>query len=228
METKKIKIGDLVIDPKLTELRHINPVVVSRYRQAYRNGASMPPIIVQKGTERVVSGNHRCTALKQEYNNDDFVVVEEREYVNEREVLEDFFKENSTHGMPLDDFTKKKIINALINEGASPEELAKTFNLPIKRIEKFGEGSVMVIIGNKTIEQPCKRGFEPEKVLSEEEYQDHSLKDRGFPINQQVNQLMRWITSDLISVNDGNLSLLRALRNEIDKYLKRNEKNKVA
>lgn len=227
MKTQEIEIGQLFIDPKLRDMRHINPVVVSRYRQSYRNGAPMPYIIVEDGpANRIVSGNHRATALLKEYNDDHVITVEVRNYANERGVLEDFLKENLTHGMPLDDFSKKKIVNALTEEGASAEDISKLFNLPVKRIEKFGEGSVMVTMGDHTEEMPSKRGFEPEKVLTEEQYKDHATKDRGFPVSQQVSQLMRWIVGDLIPYNEDNDTLLRSLRDEIDLYLKRNAKKK--
>jgi hypothetical protein len=230
MKTKTVKIKDLYIDPKLTNLRHVNPVFVSRYRQAYRNEANMPLIIVQiiDAMVRVISGNHRATALREEYGEDHEVKVEVKEYASEREVLEDFAKQNATHGNPIDDFTKKKLTKALLDEGCTPENIAVLFNVSVKRIEMLGDDIVQVTLGNGEIEdRPAKKGFEPEAPISEVQYSEHANKDRGLTVSQQAGQLVRWLQQDLILKSDTNILALKLLKTAIDKYLSDVKKSKV-
>ena len=228
MKTKKVKIKDLKIDPKLTEIRHINPVFVSRYRQVYRTTPEvMPPLIVQKGTNRVVSGNHRLSAMLKEFSEDYKTGVIEKEYGSEKQVLEDFAKENASHGNALDSFTKSKLIGALSEHGVTPEEISRIFNIPVKSIEKFGEGKIRVEIGNNKFEdRPVKRGFEPdpEKPITKEQYDTHSKRDRGFHIAQMTGQIGRWLSQDLVVCNSNNLCAIKKLQTEIEGYLKRHEK----
>jgi len=222
MKTKTVKIKDLHIDLKLTNLRHVNPVFVSRYRQAYRNEANMPLIIVQiiDDLYRVVSGNHRATALREEYGEDHEVKVEVKEYASEREVLEDFAKQNASHGNPIDDFTKKKLTKALLDEGCTPESIASLFNVSVKRIEMLGDDIIQVTLGNGTIEdRPAKNGFKPEAPISEKQYDEHSQKDRGLTVVQQAGQLTRWLSQDIIQKTESNIVALKLLKVAIDKFL---------
>jgi hypothetical protein len=215
MTTKKVKISELYIDPKLTNLRHVNEAFVSRYRQAYRSGAIMPLIIVQlvKGKIRVVSGNHRTCALLKEYPPEHKIDVEVRTYKNEKEVLEDFTKENSKHGNPIDDFTKKKITKALLDEGSTPEEIAMLFGVSVKRIEHLGDGMIAVTIGNteETKAMPVKHGFTPKEPITEVQYAEHIQKDRGFNVTQQTSQLLRWMKEDLVASTETNYINISAL-----------------
>lgn len=228
MKTKKIKIEDLKIDPTLTNIRHVNPVFVSRYRQAYRNGAIMPLIIVQEIKKkleiiyRVISGNHRTTAVQEEYEPEHEIEVEVRQYKNEREVLEDFARENSRHGNPIDEFTKKKLTNALLTEGATPESIAVLFNVSVRRIEKLGDDIVQVEIGKgKTEDRPSKKGYEPEKPITEVQYEEHCQKDRGLTVVQQANQLSRWLSQGIIPYSESNVNALKLLKKEIDLFFKK-------
>jgi len=224
MKTKAL-LKELKIDEKLTTIRHINPVFVSRYRQAYRNGCNLPPLIVEKDTYRIISGNHRYSALIQEYSENTEISVEPREYKSEGEVLEDFAHENATHGNPLDHYTKRKLIREMLNTGISLEEISKILGVSQYKIEKMGEGVVRVKIGNRTEERPMKTGFEPAKEpLTEKQWKEHDKKDRGLTVVQQVSQLNRWLKEGHVSHSEANLRALSNLKAEIDKYLKVNVK----
>jgi hypothetical protein len=215
----KKKIGDLEIDPKLTELRHINMVFVSTYRQNYRSGAHFPPLVIQKGTNRVVSGNHRLTAMLMEFDVNHEIDVIEKKYKNEREVLEDFVRENATHGNALDQFSKKKLINALLKESCPVEEISRLFNIPVSRIEKLGDEVVTVNIGGVSEDRPAKAGFVPGRIISVDEYMEHEKRDRGLSIGQQVEQLIRWLNKGLIVKNKQNIKILSSLKEAIDEFL---------
>jgi len=224
MKTKKVKIKDLIIDPKLTSLRKVNPVFVSRYRQAYRSEANMPLIIVQSGTNRIISGNHRATALLQEYDENHTIEVEVRKYASEREVLEDFTKENSHHGNPIDNFTKEKLTRALLDVGCTPENIANLFNISVRKVEILGDGGVAVSVGTKgeTEDRPAKKGFVVDEPITEEQYVEHTTKDRGLTVVQQANQLIRWLSQDLIQNTENNFESIAALNEECEKWLVRN------
>jgi hypothetical protein len=228
MKTKTIKAGTLKIDPKLTSLRHVNPFFVSRYRQSYRTGAAMPPLIVEKGTNRVVSGNHRLTAILEEFGKDKKVQVIEKEYASEKEVLEDFTRENASHGNPIDGFTRRNLINAMLKEGSTPEDVSKILNLPVSKIEQLGEDVVEVTVGKGKESRPKKRGFEPSRPISQDEYQEHVSFDRGVPIKQQVDQLIRWLDNGYVQRTDRNVQLIEQLREAAHGWLSNTNNKKQA
>jgi len=226
MKTKSVKIGDLQIDPKLTRIRHINPVFVSRYRQEYRNGTVMPMIIVEQDTLRIVSGNHRLTAMLAEYGEERKIDVEIRKYESEAQMLVDFTKENLSHGMPLDDFTKRKLVRSMLDADLSEEEISQVFNLPIKRIERLGGSVIQVKIGKGIEYLPKKKGFEPsgDKPLTEKQYREHEYKDRGLTLVQQASQIIRWLKNGFVMHTDVNDNALRELQKAIEGYFATTDK----
>lgn len=223
MSLQRVRVGELHIDAKLTEMRPINVVFVSRYRQAYRSGADMPRPIVEKGTMRVVSGNHRITALINEYGEDHEIQVDVREYASDRELIEEFARENVAHGNPLEGVSRSKIAHALLKEGASAEEVAQLFNVSVKRITEWCGMTVAVIGGRskKPRTEIIKRG--PEIVgetISAEEYQTHMKRDRGVTAYSLSEQLARWLRQGWIKATDQrSVESLKELLVEIESFL---------
>lgn len=226
---KKVKLIDIHMDEKLLFLRKVNPQTVHAYREKYRNGEKFPPIIIQQGTGRVVSGNHRYTAMLKEFGSDYEAEVIEKHYPTERDVLIDFVTENTRHGLPLGQYSKSLIINELMNnEGCSKEDIAKIFNISVRRVEKYGDNMVSVIIGGtgkkpQIESRPAKRGFAPSRALTMDEYLEHHMKDRGIPIGQKVNELVRWLNNDLVHRSDNNMASIERLKASCEKWLEKAE-----
>lgn len=223
--TKSIKLSKLKIDKKLTQLRPINLMYVSRYRQAYRTGANMPMIIIEKGTDRVTSGNHRLTAMLQEYGPDQKMEVIEKSYKSEKEVLGDFIKENVDHGNALDGASRTRLSMALIDEGATYEEVAELFNVAVIRIKKWGEKTVIVTgktkKGVKTQRVGvAKRGSNIKgKTVTEKQYKKHTQKHRGLPVTSMANQLSDYLDNDWVARDENNTKALNRLYKALDSFL---------
>jgi hypothetical protein len=227
MTEKKMKLGALSMDPKLIELRPINLVFVSRYRQAYRTGAVLPPIIVEEGTNRVVSGNHRLHALLAEYGPDHETVVVSKKFSGELDVLKEFARENATHGNPMDGITRKRIVAALLEMGAPVEEVSGLFNVPVRSLQKWGEHFVGVVGENGTKRLvPVKRGLNPAPgtTITERLYEEHKRRDRGVTAVELADQLLRWLKNGWVESQEEIVASLGQLRREIDKFLKKTAK----
>jgi len=220
MKTQKIKLGDLVFDERLIKLRPINIFFVSQYRQAYRGGHIFPPIIVEENTNRIASGNHRATAMIGEYGLDYEVKVIVKKYASKKALLEDFVKENIRHGCPIDGITKKRLSIALINEGASLEELAVLFGVPVKRIIQMGEQTVVVIgVNGKHEILPVKKNFDTLAELTKSQYDEHCKRDLGIPPAHLAEQLLRWFRNDWIGRTDEHLAIMGELHEAIGRFL---------
>lgn len=197
MSDKSVKVSELIIDEKLTRLRPINEVFVSRYRQAYRAGKDLGQIIVD-ANNRVVSGNHRVTAMAQEFGDDHKITVTVKKYASEREVLEDFARHNADHGNALSGASQRAISIELIKSGASKEEIAQLFGVSVNRVESWAGMTVMVIGGKSGKSRqpqpmPAKHGLEPGTTMEHDQYETHWKQDRGISAVSQAAQLSRWI-----------------------------------
>ena len=221
MKQKEVTLAEIKHDPTLLKLRPVNQFISSKYRQAYRNGADMPLLTID-ASGNIYSGNHRYAALCDEYPEDHVITVNVLPKMAEKEKLKFFAEENAKHGHSLDGISKKRISFALINAGASEEEIARIFNISAKKVIKWGEDFVLVQQGNNTPEpKPVKRGPEinKETPVQESVYQEHIAKDRGGQAKVFANQLIRWLANDWVAKSEENKETFNELKNSIDKWL---------
>jgi hypothetical protein len=241
MATAKVKLEDLVFDGNLISLRKINDQVVGQYRQAYRIGSQLPLVIIEKGTNRIVSGNHRVKAMLKEYDFDHEVEVILREYTSEKELLLDAVKENSKHGYPLDGISRKSLACALRNYGATPDEMSTAFAIPYNRIETWFEGTTDVVqvgvVGSRkhvvtvvesvpghvsppnTVIMPVKRHFPKGQIVTTPQYDEHIKKDLGLPVGQLASQILRWVKNGWVERTPQNLIVLLELKTALEGFL---------
>lgn len=225
---KKVKLSSLQYDEELLELRPLNIYYISQYRQAYREDADFPPIVIDKKTNMIVNGNHRFAALSEEYPIDHEIRIIVKSFRNRKAIINEFANDNAKCGQPLTTFSKKKITNALIREGASVAEIAQIFSVSVTKLKTWGEGkNVVVVIGrdinNKTVRKTeiVKNAFEPQKkAITQKEYDVHKKVDKGIPIMQQVGQLTRWVENRSFDPTPENVALLRELYGSIGEFLK--------
>lgn len=222
----KVRIGELVVDSKLIELRPINPVFVSRYRQSYRMGAAIPPLIVEEGTNRIISGNHRYTAMVQEFGPDYKTEVIYKKFEDELAVLKEFTRDNAAHGYPLDGITRKRLVAAMLDLGATIEEVARLLNVPVRNLESWGRNFVAVI-GSDGMQRhvPVKRGFPAvQTTITPQLYEEHKRADRGLKVEELVGQLLRWLRNGWVEPKEDIVASLDELQREITRFLKQAER----
>lgn len=200
MSTKPIPIKNLTHDPELVEMRPINDVFVSRYRQAMRSGDKFPPLLVDPGGV-IVSGNTRATAYRAEYGEDYAVPCIVRKFKSRAEMMEEAVRENAKHGNPLDGFQRKRFSAKLIELGRSPEQVASLLGVPVKRIEEWG-GETVIVRGMGR--QPMKHGLKhlAGTTITKKQYESHVAEDRGVPAASQARQLARWIKDGWVDMSD--------------------------
>ena len=232
MATKMIKLKDLKRNKKFLELRKVNDVFVGRYRQAYREGAIFPLMIVDVKNNEIVSGNHRYAALLAEFGPDHVVKVLHKSYKNEKERLIEFARENASHGNPIGTFTKKLITSELLKMGATPEELSRIWNISVLRLENWmgvdNPHNVVVITGTgkkqKTVVKPIKNKtyiLPEDKEITETVYKEHVRADMAVSVYNLCMQLIRHLKQDWINPNER--GVLRELNTAIEEYLKEHE-----
>jgi len=185
----KVQVGQLVISDKLTALRTVDPFTVSRYRIAMRAGAQFPPVLVNRETMEVVSGNHRVTAYRAEFGDDHQIEVETRKFASEADMIEAFARENIANGRPMDRWTCRKIAIELTAQGRTLESVANLLNVPVAHLQQWGEHTV-VVLGKRKVPQPVKGGITvPSGKMTEEQYTAHVTRDMGVTVRYLAEQL---------------------------------------
>jgi hypothetical protein len=204
-KTTTRKIGQLKQDPAILDLRPVNPLFVSRYRQAMRNGDEFPPLIIDQD-DNIVSGNHRFESYLGEFGENHEVPVTVKKYKSPVERIEDAIRDNARHGCAMDGITRKRAVLILSQFGRTPEAIAKLLGVTAKRVEEMAGLSVIVIggKGEKQTTEPVKRGLEhmAGKKVTRAQYESHRHQDRGVPAAQSARQLIRWIANEWVDWTD--------------------------
>ena len=202
MKTTHIKIKELNTCEDVLRIRPVNAFFVSRYRQAMRNGDQFPPLIVEKGTNRIVAGNTRYEAYLAEYGEEKAVPCILKSYASPAELIEDAVRDNAKHGNPLDGISRRRAALRLAELGRDHEAIARLLGVSCKQVHEWG-GQVVIVRGTKA-PQPVKRGLEhmSGQKVSVDNYKTHIKTDRGVPIAQQAKQLSRWIRNGWVDMTD--------------------------
>ena len=200
----KLKIKNINQCEQILNIRPVNPVFVSRYRQSMRNGDQFPPLLIDQDNQ-VVSGNHRYQAYLDEFGPEHSVEVERRKYKDEASRVEDAVKDNAKHGNPLDGISRKRAILRLSELGKQSDSIAQLLGVSVKRVEEMAGQTVMVIGGDrKRHPKPIKRGLShiAGQSVSASQYQQHEKHDRGVNAVFMANQLTRWLKNDWVNIDD--------------------------
>ena len=197
------------------DLRPVNDVIVSRYRQAMRNGDQFPPVVIDQH-DILIAGYHRVAAAKAEYGEDVVMEAQRGKYADAARRIEAAVQDNARHGLPLDGVTRKRAAIRLAELGRDPDAIARLLGVSVKRVEELAGMHVVVAGGNGTSERKAiKHGLEhmAGSRVSAKQYEEHAKRDRGVPVIQTARQLTRWIRNGWIDKENANeVAALEELR----------------
>ena len=193
----------------LPMLRKVDPICVSRLRQAIRQRAKLPPLLVHKDGY-IISGNRRHEAYLKECEPGTLirVIVKDTSW---GEVLKQVVRANVTHGDPMDGVTRRNLTLQLKDAGVSSKEIAKLFWVEPKRVDVWSKDFVMVRIGkvvtgkrSEVVRFSMKYGMDikPGKVITQKQYLKSQGKDIGVKAKYLAQQLSRWLEEDWIDLAD--------------------------
>lgn len=241
IKTVKMKLSNILLDDELIENRHINQHTVKRYRSAmhFDGVQDFPLIVLNIDTKTIVSGNHRYTAMLQEYGKELEVEVKLNKYKNRREQIEHAVTENMKFGKMLDGFEAKRFRKWLYELNSPVERIAQLFNQTENAIKKELGTLKIVRVGKrrktKTIleqkngkdvterREPVKRSI-PNSVeeMTLTQWEEHKEKDIGVTVPLLAKQIIRHIKNDFIDLSY--VSVLEELYDVLGVYLASLEK----
>jgi hypothetical protein len=130
----RVTLASLVEDFTLYPRGTVNDGHVRDLRRALEAGGTLPLMVVEAGTLRVVDGFHRRRALAAHLGADATVSVELRSYDSELELFRDAAALNATHGQPLDRDDQVRVAVRMRELGAADDEIALTLRVTEARI----------------------------------------------------------------------------------------------
>jgi ParB-like chromosome segregation protein Spo0J len=205
----------LVQDTTIYPRRLVDESHVRNLARAIRAGAVLPPVIVERRTNRIVDGIHRTRAFRAVYGDRADVPVEYRTYRDDAALLQDAVALNSSHGRPLGSADQTRAAHLLLAAGVAEERIAVTMGTTVDHVQRLLLR--VVIVDDEP--RPAKpslwppKGEAPRHITPQQEQVHRSAN--GWRHAQTIQSLIRELDAGLVDV-DRHAELLGRLRDAID------------
>ncbi len=171
MTTKKLRLADLVLDFELYPRNEVSSTHVTALVDAIQAGQTLPPIIAEAKTKRVVDGFHRYKAY--ERLSAEEVEVDLRHYESDSALYAEAVSLNASHGRAFDPYDRRRAILRLAEFGFTPEQISSIARVPAARIDEVHRitatipgGAVEIVKGGLRTELAGKRLTKPQQELN--------------------------------------------------------------
>lgn len=194
-------LTELVWDRNVYPRTDVSSVNVNNIKLALKAGRSVPPIIADEATKKIIDGRHRYEAHEAVYGADANIDVELRHYDSEAAMLLAAVELNVGRGLDLEEFEKRKVVLRLGVLGVSDDEIAVALQVPEPRITKLRVRIATVVDdnGDAIRSEPLK--FSVRHLTGQEMSEAQALAHKSAPGNswlQVVSSLRKGLRAGLL------------------------------
>jgi hypothetical protein len=216
---RKLRASSLVLDFSMYPRQRINEYNASAIADAMRAGATLPPVIVERGTLRVVDGFHRVTAYRRVHNGSGSIEVEERTYKDDGALFLDAARLNAEHGQRLTHIDYARCLDRGAELGLSVVQMAGVLHLTVERVgDLTRERHASAPDGEPVLIKRSIRHKAGEVLTSPQVEANSRLS--GMHITHHARQLIILIEADLVDPSNEVLAkALRDLHESLGAYL---------
>jgi hypothetical protein len=207
-----MKVSELLLDYDLYPRERIEPFNVSQMMEALKAGVELPPIVIDRKSQRVVDGFHRVRAYQKLYGLDADIPVELKSYKSDADMFADAVRLNSKHGRPLSTYDRVRCIAKAELFKLEPEVISSMLNMTLETIaemkaKRFATYKMEPFALKRTTMHLAG------KELSDEEA-DYNVKAGGMHQTFYINQVIAMLEAD--TVNWDNPKVTNALKRLYD------------
>ena len=132
-----LPLCDLVEDLQVYPRHAVDDVHVVNLVRALESGVTLPPIVADKLSKRIVDGWHRYRAHRRVLGPGGVIDVELRPYPDEASLLLDAVAMNSAHGRRLDSIDQTRAVVMLDRHKVPSVRIAVVLHVPERHMEKL-------------------------------------------------------------------------------------------
>lgn len=206
MKTTSVKIGELIVDENIYPRHKISEHNVRQLKEAFKSGASLPAILVDGKTKKIVDGWHRVEAAKALGHTE--IEAEIRNYDSMREMLMDAVQSNAIHGYRLTIWDQVRSIIKLQEFGASREQILKVLSITPDKMEKLEERIVEGPAGEK---EAAKGSTSHIKKMTIEQEEYNRGPAPGLSVNALLSQIVRALEAGAVEMTEKTRSLFEQI-----------------
>ncbi len=215
---KKMAIASLVEDFSLYPRHRVDDSHVGDLTRALQAGHTLPPIIADAKSLRIVDGFHRRRAYIKFAGDEAAAFVELRRYKDEAALFLDAVSLNSSHGRKLDRHDQTRVVLRLRELQVPDQRIALQLHVPEPTIQQLALRVVMAPAGVL----PSKRGLEHMRGKEMSESQVSVMGSvRSAEAGRLCLELTRLLDADLVDMSDDTIiQRLKALSEAIERALR--------
>jgi hypothetical protein len=205
----RIPAVELVEDLSLYPRLQVDDWYVNRLAEALRSGATLPPIVADRTSKRIVDGFHRRRAALRVQGPTAEVDVLFRDYPDERSLYLDALRLNAHHGKRLSTAEEVRAVIRGQELGIEPRVIADTLAVRVEKLEgmlekKTARGTVEPVV----VLKPAYGHLAGEKLTQQQELANkHS---GGHQASFYARMLIQLLESG--AVDESNQTLMERLR----------------
>jgi hypothetical protein len=201
-------VSSLVFDFSFYPRSNVDTQHVGYIAQAVEGGATLPPVVIDKKSKRIVDGFHRTRAYRNLYGDDHEIECVEKAYKSDKAMFLDAMRYNAAHGRRLTTHDRAHCINLAQEFKMELDGVATALQMTLDKtkqmkVGRFGE----MRVGKTKRAVPLKRTIA--NVVSGKTLTPRQVEanDRLSGMTQvfYVNQVIELIEADLLDVKNENL-----------------------
>lgn len=204
MARSKTTVDQLVLDMTVYPRVEVDSVNVKDLKDALLAGETLPPIIADRQSKRVVDGFHRIHAHRDLYGENAPIDVEWRDYDDDRALYLDAVRLNAGHGRKLTRFDQARISARADELHIEPAEIAAALRLTIARIDEITLKKTAIGTTGKAVplKGTARHLAQGHLTASQQVGNDRAS---GMSVRFHVRQVVNAIEHDLADFSDENL-----------------------
>lgn len=207
-QTETVPVSTLVLDYTIYPRRAVNQLNVSRLVEALEAGVTLPPVLAERMTRRIIDGFHRVNAYLRVGGPEQPVRVLFKDYPDQATMFLDALEYNAVHGLQLSTYERLTAVQKAETLGLTLDRVADALKMTPRRLDEVGlRRSSRDLDGNRVV---LKRNLQ--------RWADTPLNSSMIEVNRRssgqqplvyVNQLINLLEAD--AINWGNKLLMERL-----------------
>lgn len=193
---KHLKASTLVLDYNLYPREKIDPTHIREMAESLALGITLPPILVDRESKRVIDGFHRIRAHQKVYDLDVEVPVILKTYNNDMEMFLEAMRLNASHGRKLSPYDKARCLARAEELKLEPEIVASALHMAPQRLgeikaTRFAQYKAEPIVLKRTAAHMAGGELTQEQVA-------YNTKAGGMNQSFYINQITTMLEADAV------------------------------
>lgn len=197
----QVRIAEIIVDETLYPRHKISEGNILQLKEALRAGATLPPVVLDRETKKVIDGWHRVEAIRRLRGEGATIEAELRRYNTAQEMFRDAVALNNSQGLKLTTWDRVRSIIRMRELGASEEVVAQALSLTPDKVRKLMERTAETSSGEQVSLKGSMKQFSGQTITEEQkEYNEGSAP--GLSILALLTQIVRALEADVVDLSN--------------------------